>query len=536
MSTDTVAATAHTKPARSTRQRLAHTGVPNPYALAELLTGRRIDWANVADRHALLEDIFQTPYRDLFDPANGSPLYIGQSVQADGSVRRARPDWAALRAADAPPAGPSSVELVNDAVAEQHAAHGNRADVRQVRSLSDLVKQLGSGKPGDVPIRRLVDLGSSVVVEFGETTAARDLRFSRIFDRRLIDILFPLGLGYHPDGMNWEDTGRFYNEATEFLDPIQGAVGDCYLIAALSSVAWSLPFTIGDRTRATGMDNESFVHQIGFHGSKGLELVEVTDRVLVAGSNPQFARSKEAGETWPALYEKAFAKWRLDEPTDYPAIPTIAGGDPSEACAQLTGLAAYRNWHDNYSTAQILQLVKSHSVDGRTTTPMVAWTFDTGTGHDVDYADADVVANHAYSVLGWMRRLEWRTDQVFVPDLVEQVVTGPIIGPGPVQRSGSPATVASLGRAEGAAFPARRSDIDAVPLSGLFGLSPRWVDYVVLRNPWGTSEATGSAVAAGTDVTRDISWWRSIPLGVDGVFAMEINAFHHNFAGTGGAQ
>jgi hypothetical protein len=33
------------------------------------------------------------------------------------------------------------------------------------------------------------------------------------------------------------DPGRFFNEATEFFDPVQGAVANCYYIAALSAVA-----------------------------------------------------------------------------------------------------------------------------------------------------------------------------------------------------------------------------------------------------------------------------------------------------------
>jgi hypothetical protein len=61
------------------------------------------------------------------------------------------------------------------------------------------------------------------------------------------------------------------------------------------------------------------------------------------------------------------------------------------------------------------------------------------------------------------------------------------------------------------------------------------VDYVVLRNPWGYAEGTGPSVAAGDHRAFDIDWWRTIPLGADGVFAMEINAYHRYFAGTGGA-
>jgi hypothetical protein len=72
--------------------------------------------------------------------------------------------------------------------------------------------------------------------------------------------------------------------------------------------------------------------------------------------------------------------------------------------------------------------------------------------------------------------------------------------------------------------------------SSMLRARARPVDYVVLRNPGGYAEGTGPSVAAGEHHALDVDWWRSIPLGADGVFAMEINAFHRYFAGTGGAD
>ncbi|WP_256792516.1 C2 family cysteine protease [Terrabacter sp. Ter38] len=500
---------------------LADIGVPSPYALAELIAHRSIDWDAVPNRPALLEQIFQTPYGDLFDPASGSPLYVGQTLRPDGSVVRARPDFA--RGSSRSKA--SATHLETD------------ADLTDVRDLAQLVKRLGGPSLADVPVRNAFTSANSVVVELGETAAARTLRFERLFDTGLIDILFPELLGYHPAGFTWQDVGRFYNESTEFLDPVQGYVGDCYVIAAMSSVAWSMPYVIADRTRATGMDNESFVHQIGFHGAHGLEQVEVTDRILVSsGSSVEYAKSKEPGEIWPSVYEKAYAKWRLGEPTDYPAIPNIAGGDPSIACVALTGLSDYRNWHSSFTAAQILQLVKDHTVNGRTTTPMVSWTYGSGEQADVAYRDANVVAGHAYSVLGWMRRNEFVRTSRITDEIIPAVVRPdlPFPGPGPLDVRGGASVMGGAtdefgGRLDGG-LTGRWTP------GGLFDYVVRPVDYVVLRNPWGYCEGTGSSVAAGAHQARDVDWWRSVPLGTDGVFAMEINAYHRYFAGTGGAH
>lgn len=49
--------------------------------------------------------------------------------------------------------------------------------------------------------------------------------------------------------------------------------------------------------------------------------------------------------------------------------------------------------------------------------------------------------------------------------------------------------------------------------------------YIVLRNPWGNTEATYGQLA-GTAWFHDVSWWRPIALGdPDGVFALRVDVF-----------
>ena len=55
----------------------------NPYTLAELITGRCINWKEVPDRKKMLEDILQVPYSKLFDPKHGGPCML-----ALGSTRK----------------------------------------------------------------------------------------------------------------------------------------------------------------------------------------------------------------------------------------------------------------------------------------------------------------------------------------------------------------------------------------------------------------------------------------------------------------
>ena len=495
---------------------LANTGVPNPYALAEIIANRSINWDQIGNRPALLEEIFRMPYSQLFDPANGSPLYVGRVQRPNGTMVRERP------------------HLEDHARTSRNDVDTDEVpDLSGVRTLAEFASLLGVKALGDLRIRAALSTRTGTIVEFSETPRARAERLERLFDRRVLDILFPLEPGYHPDGFEWNDEGRFYNEATEFLDPVQGGVGDCYFIAALASVAWSMPSTIADKTRATGHDNQAFKHQVSFFGDAGWGGVEVTDRILTNGGGPTFARSSEAGEIWPAVYEKAYAKWRLGSSDDFPAIPSISGGDPSIAARALTGLQDYRNWHSSFTSPKILELIKSHCSSGRTTTPMVAWTHggDSAEGR-VAYTDANVVGGHAYSVLGWMRRYEPMRKFVVDPHILPGNTVPPLEWP--PSRSQYRASLDSV-----AAIYLAAQDASSLELATSLEwqqLAMRPVDYVVIRNPWGYFEATGSSVVAGSHQAVDVDWWRSIPLGQGGVFAMEASAFHRYFAGTGGAH
>src|SRR5690606_2058329 len=109
----------------------------------------------------------------------------------------------------------------------------------------------------------------------------------------------------------------------------------------------------------------------------------------------------------------------------------------------------------------------ANSLSRRTFNPMTAWTYSSGTASDkkIVYGDANIVASHCYTVLGW----DYRNDR----------------------------------------------------------------KYIVLRNPWGNTEA-GVSVATGNWISHDISWWRPVNLAtIDGTFAIEASAFKTYFAGIG---
>jgi hypothetical protein len=288
-----------------------------------------------------------------------------------------------------------------------------------------------------------------------------------IFDLAVAETPWP------PPGTTWKDIGDFFKDSTEFNDPIQGPVGNCYLIAALAAIAWADPYHIIQRTRATSPTDHTngiqFYSRPSHRHNGPTGLVEVTDKVLAKGSppTPVYCHSYDMGEIWPAVYEKAYAKWTTGDTTDTPNIIKTAGGDPVAAIAQITNGTAFYYGTKARTADAIFSIVRSNSVGYKTVHPMVAWTY-AAAGSGI-YVGPNIAGNHAYTILGWATR---------------------------------------------------------------FGRS-----YIVLRNPWGWIEPSGSNTLQGVVSFLDGSFWRPIStIANDGIFALEISSFKTYYAGLGVAK
>lgn len=437
--------------------------VINPYALAELLTARRIDWKTVKDPPRLLESILQTPYQELFDPKYGGPLYMGLRLNKNLQLERVRSPLL-----DVQPTTQDNDLAVTD------------LDYVDLKKLADLAPRFGVKDLGSISIRsseiegqrylRLtLDLPERDVLKRVARVYTPDITKTISFDPRLI----PQKYDWTPPNTAWGDAGHFFNEAAEFFDPIQGAVANCYYIAALSAVAWAMPYRISHLTRATGQNQAQFTNMIRFYkadsGGQVDKEIEVTDTVPLSSPSNMFiyCRSFEAGEIWPAVYEKAFAKFVTGSTGDHPDITATAWGDCVLATARLTG--GQRFYYDTASRSDddLWTIVRANSLSRRTFNPMTAWTYSTGDASEkkVVYGDANIVASHCYTVLGW----EYRDNR----------------------------------------------------------------KYIILRNPWGNTEASVQTLNSTVSL-YDISWWRPINLAtIDGTFAFEASAFKTYFAGLG---
>jgi hypothetical protein len=324
----------------------------NPYALAELAIGRRVKWKSIPDPEAFVEKTLGAPVERLCAPVPGN-LVVSGMAESQGALE------------------------------DIHAARGPR-----VAS----VKAHAAGGPLEDMLARLTPAAQERVI--GALTGA---------DASRGRAPAPGGgaPGFTPAGAEWYDPGEFFAEGAEFFDPVQGGLGDCYLISALAAVAWSRPYVIALRQRDTGPDQQGFVDRIDFN-SGGVKSIEVTERVpLMIGTHAWiYARSSEPGEIWPAVYEKAFAKWKTNDATDEPNYGPIAGGWPVQATCELTNFTGVTKTCSAMTADEIWTSVRANSLSYRTFNPMTAWTYCV-TPAPVNYAGTGIVGYHAYTILGW---------------------------------------------------------------------------------------------------------------------------------------
>ena len=338
---------------------IQHSTVINPYALAELVAGRRISWREIDDAPRLLESLLETPYEQLFDPVYDSPLYLGFRLNAKLELEHVDVELPEVR---------------EDAGNDLESPNG----VGTIARLADLGPLFETDDIGKIAVDRADLRTNALDLTIRLSDPLRKARLARVLPRDLLDLVVyrpkrVVSDGFNPPNTAWTDNGDFFEETTEFFDPIQGAVANCYLIAAMASVAWARPYLISHLTRATGQAQQQFTDMIRFydidHGNAEYD-VEVTEATIVSSASgaPVYCRSSEPGEIWPAVYEKAFAKWKTGIAGDRPDITATAWGDCVRASAELTGLA--RHYYDTASRTadELWNIVRANSLSGRRST------------------------------------------------------------------------------------------------------------------------------------------------------------------------
>lgn len=427
-------------------------GAINPYALTETLLGRKIDWSKKSSIK-IMEDTLETDYSELFDMKFNSPIFAGLKLNKDNMPE---------------PLKASEIKI-------RKLEDSETPDMSRLKKLSEL-KKLGIKNLSDIKVKSSLINKDALELKLDISNLSRTLSKSVLSESLASIVLNKSGASskeWTPQNGVWVDKGDFFNDVVEYSDPIQGAVANCYFIAALNAVAWADPYKIVHRNRATATGETKRVSAIQFYSKGGgkdapTKLIEVSDKTVVNASNNNwiYCRSNDNNEIYPALYEKAFAKWITKTNSDKPDITKTAWGNCVKATAQLNNKKPHYYNTKNRTGSEMYSIVRKNSRSRKTIHPMTAWTYGSS---DKTYTGTNVVASHCYTVLGW-------------------------------------------------AF-------------------NRGKKYIVLRNPWGRTEPAGFNTYQGLISFFDGSFWRPInTIGNDGVFALEANSFKSLFAGLGVAK
>lgn len=283
---------------------------------------------------------------------------------------------------------------------------------------SDLWQTTGARNPyvlAEFELDRRIDWSEEDTKQVFER--AFEQPYETLFDPKYDSPLYD-GLGLDRDGggpmadggtsrVEWKDQGTFLQGYPEYDDPVQGKIGDCYLIASLSAIAWALPDHLIGRASWIDEDTPDYV-RFRFTENAGRgddEFVEVTQKLPVdSHDNPIFARCTDPTEIWPGVYEKAYAKWKTGAEDDRPFIDRIESGNASFALGEILGVEP-TVWKTVENSADVLWEIfqkNSKNDDTVTSDAMVAQTYQSASDapDSIDYDSANIAANHTYTILG----------------------------------------------------------------------------------------------------------------------------------------
>lgn len=261
----------------------------------------------------------------------------------------------------------------------------------------------------DEPLTLADALGSPYV-----TKAADD--YSNLKIRRVLPSLLQIS-DESFDGHLFDDADELVTQKLTYLDPVQGAVGNCYLISAMIALAWARPEVLQSRLVDSGFTPQGD-QSFGWSFNKaddettGGGRFSVSARIPIAGKLPRYARSSSREEYWPALLEKSYVAKRgaipgdrEPTPAEYQALNTH-GTFPQFACQALVGGNVRVEFTSYIPNGEIfLRGGDLYEASGVMSRPVMASTIDNMGAYNPELWDkTGLWPNHAYAVLGVMDR------------------------------------------------------------------------------------------------------------------------------------
>jgi hypothetical protein len=187
-------------------------------------------------------------------------------------------------------------------------------------------------------------------------------------------------------------SGSLFQNGLSANDVYQGAVGDCYYVATLASIAQEKP----DYIQNMFTDNGDNTFTVRFYNNGVADYVTVDRYLPTSGGYAAYAGwggssvSSTTNELWVALAEKAYAQlaesgWSRSS-TSNNSYADIEGGWMDTVIRQVTGLSATSQSVSNMTQTQLINLVNSNQV--------LTAGFVYGAGYGV-------VNGHAYTITSY---------------------------------------------------------------------------------------------------------------------------------------
>ncbi|OPY36934.1 MAG: hypothetical protein A4E35_01774 [Methanoregula sp. PtaU1.Bin051] len=198
-------------------------------------------------------------------------------------------------------------------------------------------------------------------------------------------------------------------------DSVQGCTPDCYYLASVCSLAWVNPSAIKRLTLNFPLTIPFYIppHTVDNPGDQFLEdpqTVDSADLYLRKEDDVYtfvHARSTTpSNEIWPAIYEKAYAKFLgiplVDGNADHPDISQIGQGSAFTVLQNLTKTRLVLDEQSSLTSSYndgdaVYTKIQSSLCLGQKKAQRPAVSF---TRQDLECDEDKLVANHAYSVLG----------------------------------------------------------------------------------------------------------------------------------------
>ena len=129
-----------------------------------------------------------------------------------------------------------------------------------------------------------------------------------------------------------EHPGKIQVDGFSPDDPMQGGLGDCYLLSSLSAVAQSHPELLKNAisTNRDGSYTVTFYERAEMSKPATKEQVTIDGKFAMKDGQFEYAAAREPHELWPQIFEKAYAAWKG-------SFGRIEGGMGADALEALTG-------------------------------------------------------------------------------------------------------------------------------------------------------------------------------------------------------